>query len=69
MEMIWWTGLAPWALNSLFRIALYLPAARRPRAKKGQFKRFSGLLPESQGQNVAWTLLCAPDLLDSGLWQ
>ena len=26
IKMIWWTGLAPWALNSLFVVALYLPS-------------------------------------------
>ena len=26
VEMIWWTGLSPWELNSLFQVALHLPS-------------------------------------------
>ena len=36
-------------------------------AKRGQRKRFQGLLPESQGQNLALTVLHVLYSLDSGL--
>jgi len=36
------------------------------RAKRGQLEKFDGLLPESQGQNLALTVLYVPNLLDSG---
>ena len=26
IEMIWWTGLAPWEFESLFEVAVYLPS-------------------------------------------
>ena len=38
----------------------------RCRAKTGQLEMFSRLLSESQGQNLALTLLCVPRSLDSG---
>ena len=38
----------------------------RVRAKKEQNKRFEGLSPESQGQNLALTALEVPHSLDSG---
>jgi len=40
--------------------------APRFQAKRGQLKRFQGLLPESQGQNRALTVLYVPNSLDSG---
>jgi len=39
----------------------------RFRAKREQLKRFKGLLPESQGQNPALTVLYVLSSLDSGL--
>ena len=36
------------------------------RARREELKRFKGLLPESQGQNLALTVLYVPYLLDSG---
>ena len=38
----------------------------RGRAKREQLKRFSGLLPESQGQNLAVAAFHVPDSLDCG---
>ena len=38
----------------------------RSRARREQLKRFLGLLPESQGQNLAVTVLYVPHSLDSG---
>ena len=35
----------------------------RFRAKRKPLERFSGLLPESEGQNLALTVLCVPDSL------
>jgi hypothetical protein len=40
----------------------------RFRAKREQLKRFEGLLPESQGQNMVLTVLYVPGLLDSCEW-
>ena len=37
----------------------------RFRAKRDKLERCGGLLLESQGQNLALTILCAPSLLDS----
>ena len=37
----------------------------RYQAKMEQLKRFEGLLPESQGQNLALTVLDVPSPLDS----
>jgi len=39
----------------------------RFRAKREQLETFYGLLPESQGQNLALTVLCVPCSLDRGL--
>jgi len=33
-----------------------------------QPKRFYGLLPESQGQDLAVNVLCVPNSLDSGIF-
>ena len=38
----------------------------RFRAKMEQLEGFEGLLPGSQGQNLASTVLCVPSSLDSG---
>ena len=42
-------------------------ASARARAKREQLERFSGLLSESQGQNLALNVLYVPDSLDSGV--
>jgi hypothetical protein len=34
--------------------------------KREQLKIFQGLLPQSHGQNLAWTVLYVPHSLDSG---
>jgi hypothetical protein len=39
----------------------------RFRARRGQLKRVERRLPESQGQNLAWTVLYVPYTLDSGM--
>ena len=36
------------------------------RATGEQYRSFSGLSPESQGKNLAWSVLHVPSLLDSG---
>ena len=41
----------------------------RFQAKSEHIERVPGLLPESQGQNVALTVLCVPYSLDNGMWQ
>ena len=38
------------------------------RAKMGQLEKFQGILPKSQGHNMALTVLCVPDSLDSGFF-
>jgi len=35
------------------------------RARREQLEKFQGLLPESQGHNLALTALCVPSSLDS----
>jgi len=36
-------------------------------SEREELERFQGLLPESQGHNLALTVLCVPYSLDSGL--
>jgi len=77
--MIRWTGLAPWEFESPFPGSLtsnFLVSGRttyaglswiqrnRFRAKRELLDRFSGLLPESQGQNLPVTVLYVPYSLD-----
>ena len=40
--------------------------AKRIRTKREQFNTFQGLVPESEGQNLALTVFYVADLLDSG---
>ena len=43
-----------------------VPSYFRSRAKREQLDRYQGLLPESQGKNLAVTFLYVPCSLDSG---
>jgi len=42
------------------------PVEHHNRAKREQLKRLEGLLPDSQGRNLALALLFVPYSLDSG---
>ena len=41
----------------------------RRRTKREQLERFEGLLRESQGHNLAWTVVYVPYTLDIGKWE
>ena len=49
----------------IFTVSLVVHRVIRVRAKWDHMKTFQGLLPQSQGQNLALTVLCVPYSLDS----
>ena len=57
---------AGWQVNSDYQS--YLAVDYRFRAKRERLEWCQGLLPESQGQNLALTVLSAPFSFVSGPW-
>jgi len=67
--MIRWTGLAPWKFEFPFPGSLTSTQPVKPTAagrRVNNLKRFCGLEPGSQFQNLVLTVLYVPSLLDSG---